>query len=341
MHSYNTNQLHDFVSKWVMHFYFDESGDFSPPSSMGEHKSAVVVGVDIPEVAEAGVFASFNNFVNSLSSNELDRGEPKGRLLTDENRKQFCEAIAAQEPLIVTPTLLDLTTLADGAGNKSKESLIAKLQSIAPECKYESMANELRLLARQIANLSLQQNLRLVALAHCIFQSVKNCVLFHSASEYDSCWDDLVIDIDPVQPRPGSREQIVFEKIMLGWMTAWSKQDPIVIIEEIHTEDHPFIRNYAAGTGIDLGALLRDRIRWPSSSSSPGLQIADMCATVNSLVVRRIVNAQHLHDYGVLMKRSCLGPLDAPGLLTIADCDVDVGSRYAGLTQAIEQARQP
>jgi hypothetical protein len=148
-------------------------------------------------------------------------------------------------------------------------------------------------------------------------------------------------DIDPVQQRSGSRERIVFESMMLGWITAWTQLDPIITIEGTHTEDHPFVRHYAIDDkGIDMGALLRDRIRWPSSSTSRGIQISDMCATINSLVVRRIVDASDLRNYGTLMTRNVLAPHLAPGIITVSEEQLDLGTRYLGLLGAIKAARK-
>ena len=62
-----------------MQFYFDESGDFSPPQGNTEHKASVVVGVDIPETIESRVFESYDIFVAGLTPKEFDRnGQIKG-----------------------------------------------------------------------------------------------------------------------------------------------------------------------------------------------------------------------------------------------------------------------
>jgi hypothetical protein len=324
-----------------MHFYFDESGDFSPPNDATEHKASVVVGVDIPEIIEASVFESYDNFVKGLQSEELDRGEPKGRMLTDDGRRHFCEMLAGQENVFITPAILDLTSLANGRAKAAIDSLVEKLNCIAPQCKYETMTNDVRLLARQIANLSIEQNLRMLAIAKCLFHALKHSILFRCEPEYESCWDNIIIDIDPVQQRSSSRERIVFESMMLGWITAWTHRDPIVTIEGTYSADHPFSRRYSIdGEGIDIGALLRDHIRWPSSSTSQGIQISDMCATINSLAVRRIVDTNDLRNYGMLMTRNVLAPQLAPGLITVSEEKLDLGTRYSGLISAITAARK-
>lgn len=323
-----------------MHFYFDESGDFSPPKETTEHKAAVVVGVDIPEAIEASVFDSYDRFVAGLAVVEFHRGEPKGRLLTEDNRRRFCQMMAKQRDVFITPALLDLTSLANGRAEAGKQSLVRKLNEIAPQCTYETMANEVRLLARQVANLSVEQNLRILATARSLFHTIKHCILFHSGNDYDSCWENIDVDIDPVQVQAGSRERIVFEAMMLGWITAWTQTDPIITITEIHTHEHPFVRKYSrSGGGIDLGALLRDRIRWPSSVTSRGIQIADMCATINAQAIRQIVTSSDLSNYGMLMRCNVLAPELAPGLFTVGDEAPDPSRRYSGLLGAIKRAR--
>jgi hypothetical protein len=324
-----------------MRFYFDESGDFSPPKDTAEHKAAVVVGVDIPEVIESAVFATYDKYVASLSAAELERGEPKGRRLNDKSRRRFCEMMVEQRDVFVTPALLDLTTLANGRAKAGTESLIRKLNLLAPQCTHETLANEFRLLARQITNLSTEQNLRILATARSLFHALKYCILFHSGKEYDSCWENIEIHIDPVQAQAGSRERIVFEHMMLGWIAAWTQSEPIIAINEIHTKDHPFVRKYSLPTGkIDLGALLRDRIHWTSSATNRGIQIADMCATINAQAIRRVVTPSDLGNYGQLMRRNVLAPDLAPGLFTVGDEVFDLGGRYVGLLGAIKRARQ-
>jgi hypothetical protein len=323
-----------------MRFYFDESGDFSPPSNGTEHKSSVVVGVDIPELIETKVFDSYDRFVAGLDAAEFDRSEPKGRRLTEESRKRFCEAIVEQREVIITPALLDLTTLANGRAEAGIESLVKKLNTIAPQCTYETLANEVQLLARQITNLSVEQNLRILATARSLFHTLKHCILFHAGNEYDACWENIEVNIDPVQMQAGGRERIVFERMMLGWIAAWTRSDKIMMVNEIHTKDHPFVQKYSMPTGkIDLGALLRDRVKWTPSASSRGIQIADMCATINAQATRRIVMPSDLHNYGTLMRRNVLAPELAPGLFTVGDEDFDLGGRYVGLLDAIKHAR--
>jgi hypothetical protein len=85
-----------------MNFYFDESGDFRPDDD-GVERVGIVVGISIPESSETAVFASFDTFVATVAPSALKKREPKGNLLTYDERRRFAEMIAGNRNIIVTP----------------------------------------------------------------------------------------------------------------------------------------------------------------------------------------------------------------------------------------------
>ena len=76
------------------------------------------------------------------------------------------------------------------------------------------------LLAKQFKNLSDNQSLRLGSIAYCMKRAFEQAIIVLSGEAYYDCWDQMRFEIDPVQVRPGSREEQVFKWTMLGWLQA-------------------------------------------------------------------------------------------------------------------------
>jgi hypothetical protein len=125
-----------------------------------------------------------------------------------------------------------------------------------------------------------------------------------------------------------------------AWVTGWSQEDPLTMIEEIHTADHPFVQNWERLEGIDVGKMLRNNVHYVSSASSKGIQIADMLASLVRRAVVGLASAVSLQDYGFIMTRTIGQPLHACGLFSLAPGDQpDLERRYAGIADAINAAR--
>jgi hypothetical protein len=321
-----------------MLFYFDESGTFEAQPQ--GHRAGIVVGVVLPESAHKNVIDRFQEFLATLGSNECDRGEPKGARLTDDSRGRFSELFAACQDLLLAVTMLDLTPLAQIDATMFRESIVERLRWWAGQCRHQTMRDEVSLLAKQTGNLSVPQTLRLAATARCFMRALEHAVIRFAADRYRPCWDTIRFELDAVQTRSGSREHQVFKTLLPAWITAWSIENPITLVEELHTPDHPFVKQFNRANGIDVGAILRGNVHWRTSAGSPGIQIADMAATVVSRAVHGITAVHELADYGVVMKQALVSGEDPLGIFSIIETSVqDIGRRYAGLLDAVHAVR--
>lgn len=326
-----------------MKIFIDESGDFSLPSNPEDHAVGIVVGIVIPDENETEILDRFKCFLAQLSRSEFKNGEPKGYLLSDESRKSLADLFFDFDHILVCPIMLDITSLACCGAVQIKESLVKKLREWASLCKHETLRSEVKLLERQVSNrkMSLPVVLRLVTWARCIMRCLQDSVIFHSRPEYHSSWEKLRFEIDPVRPGTSSRETQVFEKLLPAWITGWSLNTPLTMIEEIHSKNHPFVQNWVIDEGIDVGKMLRDNVHYPESQSSLGLQMADMSATLVRKAVIGLVNSVDLENYGFMMTNSIRSAPHALGIFTIVEpSEADIGRRYAGLTDAISGAKQ-
>lgn len=321
-----------------MRFYFDESGDFrldgDPDQQVG-----IVVGITIPESAEPEVITRFDDFVATLPASAFKNGEPKGNLLTLEYRTRFSAIIAADDRIVVTPAILDISSI-NKANLDVRGGMVRRMRDIAEQCIHESMREQVDLLAKQFQNLSDNQSLRLCSVAYCIKRAFEQTIIVLSGREYFECWNEMRFEIDPAHVRPTNREQLVFKWTLLGWLQGWSQESPTTIIEEIHTADHPIVKHYSTADGkFDLKKLHLDNLHYPRSSESKGIQIADMAASIIRHAVHGIVTFDNLMNYGLLLKNNLWAPKYAHGLFCLSGPnDVDY-SRYEGLTEAVAKVR--
>ncbi len=321
-----------------MKFFFDESGDFRLDDD-GVPRVGIVVGITIPETAEAEVIARFDEFVGTLSPSAFKKGEPKGNRLTFDERKRFAEMIAANDRIVVTPALLDIASI-NKAKKDVKGDMVRRMRDLASQCIHDEMKEESYLLSRQFNNLSDNQSLRLGSVAYCIKRAFEQTIILLSGKEYHGCWDEMRFEIDPVQLKRGSREEQVFKWTMLGWLQGWSQRAPSMTITEIHTDDHPLMQKYRTPNDkFDLNKLYKENIHYPASSESRGLQIADMAASIVHYAASGIVTFDNLNNYGVLLTNNLWSARHVHGLFCLTDpSDVDY-DRYQGLTEAVASVK--
>ncbi len=321
-----------------MNFFFDESGDFRCDDD-GVQRVGIVAGITIPESAEGEVFAKFDQFVETLDRSAFKKGEPKGNLLTYDERRRFAQMIAGNKKIVVTPAMLDIGSI-NRAKNDVRGDMVRRMRELAEQCIHATMKGETHLLARQFKNLSDNQSLRLGSVAYCIKRAFEQTIILLSGEEYFDCWDHMRFEIDPVQVRRGSREEQVFKWTMLGWLQGWSQKSPTMTITEIHTEDHPLMKNYSTiDDKFNLTKIYRDNLHYPRSSESKGLQIADMAASIMHHAVGGIVVWDNLMNYGLLLKNNLWTAKYAHGLFCLTDpSDIDF-NRYMGLTEAVAKVK--
>jgi hypothetical protein len=247
--------------------------------------------------------------------------------------------IADNTKIVVTPAMLDIASI-NRAKKQVRDDVVRRMRQLAEQCVHETMQEQVHLLANQFRNLSDNQSLRLGSIAYCIKRAFEQTIILLSGREYFDCWHQMRFEIDPVGVRRGNREELVFKWTMLWWLQGWSQKSPTMTITEIHTEDHPLMKNYSTTNDkFDLTKIYRDNLHYPRSSESKGLQIADMAAAIMHHAVCGIVTFDNLMNYGLLLKNNLWAPKYAHGLFCLTDpSDVDY-SRFAGLTEAVAKVR--
>lgn len=86
--------------------------------------------------------------------------------------------------------------------------------------------------------------------------------------------------------------------------------------------------------------MIRNNVHWPASATSRGLQLADLAATIISEAVRGVANATDMRNYGIMMAKSVGKPLEATGLFSIVEPNIDDWQRrFYGLPEAIDAVK--
>ena len=172
-----------------MNFYFDESGDFRLDDD-GVQRVGIVVGITIPESSESAVFDSFDEFVSTLAPSAIKKGEPKGNLLTHDERRRFAQMIASNKNIVVTPAMLDIGSISR-VKKDVRGDAVRRMRELAEQCIHATMKGEVQLLANQFKNLSDNQSLRLGSVAYCIKRAFEQTIILLSGEEYFDCWDQM------------------------------------------------------------------------------------------------------------------------------------------------------
>ncbi len=322
-----------------MHYFIDEAGDYNIPASPSEHRVAVACCVAFTDAAWAAAHDAFKLFKAGLTRSELEDSEPRWYLLTEEHQTAFCDLLASPRGVSLTPVTLDLSHLA-GRGKELLEPMLTKLDNEPDLMLYETMRQQIRELAKQARNLSSVQHLRIYSWAYCLLQALYHSILFLGHGPDQSSWKKVRITIDPVQPRTGSREERVFSTMVLAWLMGWSRRQPFITIEGIHTPDHQFVKLYHTETGVDLGKLVRPNLRWQPSKDSLGIQMADLtAAAVYQAASELKEGSTSLKNFGSLMRASSYGPVRGPGLFSpLSEPTQEVAGKYRVLSDVMRRA---
>jgi len=239
----------------------------------------------------------------------------------------------------VTPAMLDIASI-NRARKDVRGDMVQRMRNMAEQCIHDTLREETQLLASQFSNLSHNQSLRLASVAYCIKRAFEQTIILLGGKDYFDCWDQMRFVIDPVQVRRGKREEVVFKWTLLGWIQGWSQKSPTMTIAEIHTQDHPLIKNYSTmDDTFDPTKIYGNNLHYERSSGSKGIQIADMAASVISHAIRGVVTFDNLMNYGLLLKNNFWAAECCHGLFCLtnpSDIDYDF---YEGLTEAVAKVR--
>jgi hypothetical protein len=325
-----------------MKFFFDDSGDFSLPQD-SKDKVSLWMGILIPETCEKAVERKFLEWEDIVKKNNPVSREIKGTDLSSSSRDLLFGLLSNEADLLVHPTIIDLqiqrTYSTKGLNKLLKDLSIERSENLTSS----DMRERVKLHGRRIGNLSDEQVMKFFALIHCIIETLRHAVIFRSDGNFRECWNSVQFWVDKSSKRPSNREEAVFWE-SFGWnLHNYTKRNPIELLDWIHDNEHPFVKNYERAEQIDGRSLFKD-IYFEDSSANWGLRLADVFANTMIRVLGDLDNTKRmLRFYKKIMKHSPLGPNSNLGFIVIVDSqdlDKNVPAKKYAILQQILASRK-
>jgi len=301
-----------------MEFYFDDSGDFSLPKE-DEEEVSLWVGIVIPETCKKSVSKKYLTWEKEVCSKGSCHKEIKGSELDLFSREMLFAYLHDERDILIQPAIVDLQTQhrlsPAGINIFLRELAYANSAHLASAAERE----QVQLHGRRIGNLSEEQILKFFTLTHCMIESIRKALLFLSHGQYSACWTDIHYWVDRSSKKPLSREESVFRE-SLGWaLHHFTKREPIELLEWIHSDQHPFVKNFVTKDKIN-GKRLVKNIHFDDSCKNWGLRLADVIANSMKRALSDLEDKNGmLHLYDMIMEHSPLGPLSNLGFVVITD----------------------
>ena len=305
-----------------MEIYFDEAGDFAPILK-GTEKICALMGVIVPESEEQSIKADFELFVKKLSQREFVKGEPKGYLLSISHCRLLAEIMNAHSAVMLVPVTVFLGFTDPKFLETFPQQLRAVLEREGDKCLYELMRSQVKELSRRAGNLSVNQLIRLVSYTSGVMKGIIAISLFYHCRKYFSMYSPIKMVFDRTGTE-NSREELAFKDLVFMWSMTWFERNPIMVIKEIHTRDHPFQKLYGTKfegqRALNISKMLRGNIHFADSKVTWQLQLADMLASLWLNVIRDYNGVRGYRPIFRLLHRNTVLPKDQPlGIIGVGE----------------------
>ncbi len=189
------------------------------------------------------------------------------------------------------------------------------VRNIATDAPRNEDSDELKTLARKIKKLSEVQGLRLHTWAFDLMLALKNAICFLCENGNERCWGTVSFEVDAVQKKYGS-ENRTFLRLLGPWLSAYSRQYPFVIFDDIIKPENPFVRKYVReDDGIDIKRMIDGNIRFCDSKGNMGIQAADIAAYIIFDAARSPLDDDALDIYANLMDSCPYLAAEGPGFV--------------------------
>ncbi len=276
------------------------------------------MGVVVSEMFERELESDFRAFVAGLSDKEKPNGEPKGYTLTLRSRSDFCDLLNGYSVrgLMLTPVLLDMTSITEKRDYFTPAKMQASFEEFSKKCQAEDVAESYREFGRRFGSLSIPQAWRVFAWAAAFREAIEHAMIFLCSNGHEDNWEVARFEVDAVSLHGAGLEETIFSTIVFMWLSGWTMDRRMRVLDEIHTSDNPFVVRYMNRKGLDLVKLLGRNIHFVDSRCSWGIQIADIAANIVLRAAHDLDYAKgDLYVYASLMRSSPYGTKRGPGLI--------------------------
>jgi len=302
-----------------MELYFDESGAFQL-STPGAENFSFVMGIIIPEESSDKLKDDFDWFELQLAATERSQGEPKGKLLTPIHRRILLEILKAHRNVMLVPVTVNLGCAESEFLRSAPKNIRSQIECNLDEESPFFTRFERELLARQIGNLSSSVLTRILAYAIGVLRTFEAITLYFWCEKFYNDYAPIQIIFDRVAA-PGSREELVFNGAVYGYISNWSYRVPIKTDPRIEPQ-HPLLARFGeyinGRLALSLTKMLPRKIQFKDSRDCWQVRLADFFANTWSRVILDYDNSDGYRSmFPDLHRKTALHqsiPLDVVGL---------------------------
>jgi hypothetical protein len=263
-----------------MRNFIDDSGSFN----WHDKGRSPFCGVTIAERSLPAVLERFKRWRCSIVGARSAR-ELKGAELTPSQLDSFADKvlIAADRDVWLTVVAADTTLTQEQVVRKLTEQASAMFQRASDMCGDEGklpLKEYYRQLSGWARNRSPENVLWLAALETAVTQTLQHCIVRFLEPGDENEFTSLSIAIDESFIRRDEHVAFWREWFRVAMMSH-AEQNPLIIPRGWREQGHPFIRKFEIHPGVlDLNQLYVRDTGFFRSKDVPGLQIADVCATI-------------------------------------------------------------
>jgi hypothetical protein len=293
----------------MMQVYIDEAGNFVPQAS-GLSLFSLVLALVVPSSVETKLFAEFSELLSTWPHSEA---EIKGSKLDETQAAQLIDLVSRHD-VFVNFFAVDMATHGESVVSAFKARQAAGITAnLTPE-HHPPIAAQLQELAAAIRKMPNQLFLQAFLMIELVLKVIEESTLYYvqrlptelgniawiidqknrTITEMENTWSTLVL--------PMSESHFAKKPLVCLKEADYSHFDARYGIapDDLEMKRHATWTREAYGIsktdrspGLNAGLLLSEQREFKDSASSPGLQLADMLATI----LRRAFN-NHLQSAG-------------------------------------------
>jgi len=277
-----------------MKYFFDESGSFAVKNP-GPH---IMVGIVYADVFEKRLKSFYDEFIRTLTSDEYEKNEPKGRLLSLASRERLIYFLNNNSWLRISVSLTDSEFNSEYQIEQYRieQFNIYLNQLLDPE--FQSQSEELKNLQNKLlkdinikGGLSNVHIVKGLLLMHTLFSLFIGSLKYFTEEVYDSDWEKLFVCFDRLDKNVITRMEDWVNREFLNLITVYNSKNPIELNQEWFERNHTVLSKYRDGNEnrLNLNQMFKDKFLFENSENSFQLQIVDwICNTLLKVFLNQL-----------------------------------------------------
>jgi len=311
-----------------MNIFIDESGNFVSGIN-------VICSIIIPETIAGYVERKYQDFEKGVPRDELTDGEVKGFGLSFDSRMKFFDFLNQYKEIKITPATIDLDLQEENIMTDFFNYVHNDYKTGISQAILNKDENRRKELSKRLKTYNQSPTLfihQLLLVAN-LYKTFDHLLVYYLDRKYDFCFERIKIMIDRKNPTGLTNYEKLTRDGLPMFFQNISKKQPLGIVAEAWTADHPFRRNFECEEGIDVSKICKDNIQFKDSKTEKFLRIVDIVVNSFSLCLKRILDPDEEDMlYAKISNNLATGPKVGPNFILIGneekDPKVKVPSKY-------------